>query len=150
MRAITNGDGSGSDDSMPPLRTATNSSEAETDYDDESDNDEYVDNYAEEEDDEDEEDEGYGEEDEDEEDKDYDEEDEDLLREFEREAMDAASTIPDFYNPNAPAPELDELAEERKGNPFIKLLSALRGDKDHSCMSHDLIHFLRSRSYVLW
>ena len=85
------------------------------------------------------------------EDKDYDEEDEDLLREFEREAMDAASAIPEFYNPNAPAPELDELAEERKGNPFIKLLSALRGEKgSFMYMSCDLIHFLRSRSYVLW
>ena len=63
-----------------------------------------------------------------------DDEDEDLLKEFEREAMDAVSTIPDFYNPNVPAPELDELTEERKGNPFIKMLSVLRGEKDHSCM----------------
>ena len=107
------GDDTDSDGPMPTLQTVSDSSEAETDYDDDSDEGEDVDY---------------------DEDEDYDEEDEDLLREFEREAMDAASTIPDFYNPNAPAPELDELAEERKGNPFIKLLSALRGEKYHSCI----------------
>ena len=65
------------------------------------------------------------------EDEDYDDNAEDFLNKSEREAMDAASSVPDFYNPNAPTPELDELAGERKGNPFIKLLSALRGEKGH-------------------
>ena len=123
MRAITNGDGSDSDDSMPSLETASNSSEAETDYDDESDDYDNVDHDGE----------GGRNEGEDE-DEAYDEEDADLLKEFEREAMDAVSAIPDFYNPNAPAPELDQLAEERKGNPFIKLLSALRGEIGYSCI----------------
>ncbi|KAK7685171.1 hypothetical protein QCA50_011534 [Cerrena zonata] len=107
--ALTNGDdGDDSDGSMPSLQTVSDSSEAETDYDSDDD-------------DSDEDDVEYDE------DENYDEEDEDMLREMEREAMDAASTDPDFYNPNAPASEFDELAEDRKNNPFIKLLGALRG-----------------------
>ena len=87
--------------------------------------------------------------DDDDEDEDYDEDDEDLLKEFEREAMDAVSTIPNFYNPNVLAPELDELTEERKGNPFIKMLNTLRGEKNRSCVPRELIHFLRYRSHFL-
>lgn len=106
--AITNDDGDDSDGSMPSLQTVSDSSEAETDYD----GSEYETDDEDVEYDEDEE---------------YDEEDEDILRELAREAMDAASTVPDFYDPKATAPEIDELAEERKSNPFIKLLGALRG-----------------------
>ena len=115
---------------MPSLQTVSDSSEAETDYEDSSDEDDEIEY---------------------EQDEDYDEEDEDLLREFEREAMDAASTIPDFYNPSASAPELDELAEERRGNPFIKLLSALRGENDHSriWLVISCICFF-NRPYVFW
>lgn len=59
---------------------------------------------------------------------DYDSEDEEHYRTMLREAMDAAMAIPEFFDPKTTVPEFDALAEERKGNPFLKLLGSLRGE----------------------
>ena len=58
----------------------------------------------------------------------YDSEEEELYRNFLREAMDAAMAIPEFFDRKVDVPEFDTMAEERKGNPFLKLLSSLRGN----------------------
>ncbi|KAF8444599.1 hypothetical protein L210DRAFT_978319 [Boletus edulis BED1] len=58
---------------------------------------------------------------------DYDSEDEELYRIMLREAMDTAMAIPEFFDPKTNVSEFDALAEERKGNPFLKLLGSLRG-----------------------
>jgi hypothetical protein len=36
-------------------------------------------------------------------------------------------SIPEFSDAKTPIPEFDALAEERKDNPFLKLLGSLRG-----------------------
>jgi len=64
----------------------------------------------------------------DEEETDYDSEDEEHYRTMLRDAMDTAMAIPEFFDPKTPVPEFDALAEERKGNPFLKLLGSLRGE----------------------
>lgn len=98
--------------SMPSLQTISESSEAEdNEFDD---------------DDEEEEEEDSDEDSEDE-DEHYDEDEEDHLREMLREAMDVATADPDFYNPRREAADFRDMAEDRKGNPFIKLLGSLRG-----------------------
>ncbi|KAH0827858.1 hypothetical protein J3R83DRAFT_3485 [Lanmaoa asiatica] len=58
---------------------------------------------------------------------DYDSEEEELYRGMLREAMDTAMAIPEFFDPKTTVPDFDALAEERKGNPFLKLLGSLRG-----------------------
>ncbi|KAF9227359.1 hypothetical protein BS17DRAFT_775364 [Gyrodon lividus] len=58
---------------------------------------------------------------------DYDSEDEELYRTMLREAMDTAMAIPEFFDPKTAVPEFDALTEDRKGNPFLKLLGSLRG-----------------------
>ena len=105
--AIT--DGNDSDDSMPSLQTVSDSSE-EDDDDGGADDDCGAD---------DDDDDSDGSED-------YDTDEEDELRDWLREAMDTAVASSDFYG-HGPAPEFDSLAEERKGNPFLKLLGSLRG-----------------------
>ena len=60
-------------------------------------------------------------------DEEYDEDEEDHLREMLREAMDMAAADPDFYNPRSEAVYFKEVAEEKQGNAFIKLLGSLRG-----------------------
>ena len=107
---ITNGDDS-DNGSMPSLQTVSDSSEE----------DEYADD-----DDLDGDDESDGDSDED-----YDTDEEDELRDLMREAMDTAVASSDFYNIKGPAPDFDALAEERKGNPFLKLLGSLRGAFTH-------------------
>lgn len=102
--AIMNGDES--DGSMPSLQTVSDSS------DEDDDGDEYDDDEGSESD---------GSND------GYDTDEEDELRDMLREAMDTAVASSDFYNMNGPAPEFDALAEDRKGNPFLKLLGSLRG-----------------------
>lgn len=107
--AITNGEtGDESDGSMPSLQTVSDSSEESegSDYGDDDDDDD--DDSEEESDD------------------DYDEEDEDQLKDMMREAWDTA-TATDFFSYNADPQEFDAMAEDRKGNPFIKLLGSLRG-----------------------
>ncbi len=111
-RAITAGDGNTTDGSMPSLQTVSDSSDEATDFDSDFGDD-----------DDDNDDEGS----EDETDSDYDTDDEDQLREMFREAMDTAAAAPDFYDPRAEAADFDALAEDRQGNPFIKLLGSLRG-----------------------
>ncbi|KDR75158.1 hypothetical protein GALMADRAFT_249095 [Galerina marginata CBS 339.88] len=101
--------GSDSDGSMPGLQSVSNTSDDE-DSDLESD-------------DEDEE-----EEDASDDESGYNTEEEDELRELHREAMDAALEA-DWLNsdPNAPAGIDPFLQEDRKGNPFLKILGSLRG-----------------------
>lgn len=103
--AITNGDDS--DGSMPELQSVSNSSDTDSDSDSDSDSDmEYDDDDAE---------------------SGYNTEEEDELRELLREAMDAAVENDLFQSTNVP-PEIDPFSEEdRKGNPFLKLLGSLRG-----------------------
>ena len=60
---------------------------------------------------------------------DWDTEDEEGVNEYIREMMSVGMGHPDFLNPRAPIPEFDRYAEERKGNPFLKLLGSLRGDQ---------------------
>ena len=102
---ITNGDDS--DGSMPSLQTVSDSSEGEDEFDDDGDGDDESDGGDSE--------------------GDYDTDEEDELRDWLREAMDTAVASSDFYNMKGPAPDFDALAEERKGNPFLKLLGSLRG-----------------------
>uniref|UniRef100_A0A8H8CPI7 Uncharacterized protein n=1 Tax=Psilocybe cubensis TaxID=181762 RepID=A0A8H8CPI7_PSICU len=102
--AITAGDES-SDDSMPGLQSVSNTSDDDDDDDDDSEysEDEYNSD-------------GYN----------TDEEDE--LRELYKEAMNAAHEADWFDTSNTPAgidPFLQE--DDRKGNPFLKILGSLRG-----------------------
>ncbi|GBE81159.1 hypothetical protein SCP_0308850 [Sparassis crispa] len=110
LPAIMNGPADDSDADMPDLQSVSDSS---SEYQSESDDDE--DEYDEDED------ESGGSED------GYDTDEEDALRDMLREAMDTAAATPDFFDPKSPAPEFEALAEERKGNPFLKLLGSLRG-----------------------
>lgn len=106
---ITRGGEDGSDDSMPGLQSVSNSSD-----DEESDED----SASEDDDDDDDSDDESG----------YDTEQEDEMRDMLREAMDTAIEA-DFFALNADAPpELDPLADDRKSNPFLKLLGSLRGE----------------------
>ncbi|CAA7261735.1 unnamed protein product [Cyclocybe aegerita] len=105
--AIT--DGNESHNSMPGLQSVSNTSDSD-------DFDEYTD-----EDDSDEEEEESGSEG-------YDTEQEDEIRDLLREAMDAAHEADWLDTSNGPPPELDPFQQEdRKGNPFLKLLGSLRG-----------------------
>ena len=105
MDGCADDDGS---DSMPPLHSVSDSS-------DENDEDLFFSEDDEEEESDDEE-------------SDYDSEEEEVYRTMLREAMDTAMAIPEFFDPKSTVPEFDALAEERKGNPFIKLLGSLRGE----------------------
>ena len=103
--AITSGDGSGSADSMPGLQSVSNTDDDDGD-DDESDDDEDVNCDV------------------DDPDSCYDAENEDEIREMVDEAkfiarFDAGDNIPSEIDPF--------LQEDRKGNPFLKLLGSLRG-----------------------
>lgn len=110
--AITSGAAdTDSDDSMPALQSVSDSSASDDSEDDsEDDDDDDASNDGS--------DDGY----------DTDEEDE--LREMLKEAMNAAMENPDFFDPKADPKDFqafNKLAEERKGNPFLKLLGSLRG-----------------------
>ena len=124
--AIT--DGNDSDDSMPSLQTVSDSSDEE---DEEADDDDDFD-------DDDEDSDGS---------EDYDTDEEDELRDWLREAMDTAVASSDFYG-RGPAPDFDTLAEERKGNPFLKILGSLRGAFRRAWRSVGPSHLLY-RPYVL-
>ncbi|OCH91443.1 hypothetical protein OBBRIDRAFT_753183 [Obba rivulosa] len=106
--ALTNGDDDDTDGSLPPLQEVSNSS------------DEYSDGASDSsEDSDDDEDHNWGE-------SEYDTDEEDRLREWNREAMDTiAATL--GYGQADPEDGFDALAEERKDNPFLKLLGSLRG-----------------------
>ncbi|KAG6813367.1 hypothetical protein H0H92_011633 [Tricholoma furcatifolium] len=102
--AITDGPADDSDGSMPELQSVSNSSEEESEYDDsdeefESDSDESG----------------------------YDTEEEDELRELLREAMDTAHEADWQHSAQVSDAEMDPFAQDRKGNPFLKLLGSLRG-----------------------
>ncbi|KAG1878280.1 hypothetical protein F4604DRAFT_1923849 [Suillus subluteus] len=112
MLAITDGRGDDdSDGSMPELQSVSDSDESD---DDMIDSDQ---NFGDEDDDSDE----YGTESE------YDSDEEEQYRNMLREAMDTAMAIPEFFDAKTEVPEFEAIAEERKGNPFLKLLGSLRG-----------------------
>lgn len=122
LLAIEDGraDDDDSNDSMPELQSVSDSSDGENDDDifvsenddvEESDDDETA----------------------------YDSEDEEFYRTMLREAMDTAMAIPEFFDPKTTVPEFDALAEERKGNPFLKLLGSLRGEMTYS-ISQSYMH----------
>jgi len=100
-----------SDSSMPGLQSVSNTSE---DDDDDDDDDDYDDSK------------GSGEESEDDQ-AGYNTEEEDENRDMLREAMDMAHEADWISGADLP-PEIDPfLQEDRKGNPFLKLLGSLRG-----------------------
>lgn len=106
-KAITGGSADDSDGSMPELQSASNSSD-EIDTEDDSDFDHYSSS-------EEVNDDGYN------------TEEEDEMREMLREAMDTAHEADWLHSADVP-PEMDPfLQEDRKNNPFLKLLSSLRG-----------------------
>ncbi|TFY60551.1 hypothetical protein EVJ58_g5078 [Rhodofomes roseus] len=106
--AITMGDNSDSNGSMPSLQTVSDSSEEDVSDSDDSDYDD--DDYDDESDE-----------------SGYDTDEEDMMRDMLREAMDTAMATPDFFDSKTEASDFDALAEERKANPFLKLLGSLRG-----------------------
>jgi hypothetical protein len=116
--------GDDSDGSMPPLTEHSDSSAEYNVFNDSDDDDSDSDNNS------DDGDEDDGEESE------YDAEHEDDIRDMLREAMDIAHEA-DFFGSigldSGPGLGLgdgmDSRAEERKGNPFLKLLSSLRGEQ---------------------
>jgi hypothetical protein len=105
LPAITSGATEDSDSSMPDLQSASDSSEddAEDSNKDITDNDDDGD------------DEGG-----------YNTEEEDEMRDMLRAAMDAALEA-DLFDSSNVVPETDLFTEERKGNPFLKLLGSLKG-----------------------
>jgi hypothetical protein len=98
-------DGYDSDDSMPSLQTVSDSDdnfsdeESSDDFETDDEDDEY----------------------------DYETDDEEFMRDLLREAMETATGIEGMFDPRFPAPAMDTVPEDRKGNPFLKLLSSLRG-----------------------
>jgi hypothetical protein len=111
MLAITDGRTDyDSDGSMPSLQSVSDSDESEEDILD-------SDNIGYEDDDSDEYETESG----------YDTDEEELYRTMLREAMDTAMAIPEFFDAKTEVPEFEAMAEERKGNPFLKLLGSLRG-----------------------
>lgn len=114
--AVTRGDNDDdSADSMPGLQSVSNTSENDDDDDDDDDNDDNDgddknhdgDDYL---------------------DSGYDTEEEDERREMVKEAIFIAREGDFFDSGNNIPPEIDPfLQEDRKGNPFLKLLGSLRG-----------------------
>jgi len=115
MLAITDGRvDDESDDSMPSLQSLSDSDESEDDMLD-------LDNFDDDDDSDDETESG------------YDTDEEEQYRTMLREAMDTAMAIPEFFDAKTEIPEFEAMAEERKGNPFLKLLGSLRGWVISSC-----------------
>lgn len=114
VRAITNGDPYEIDDSPPPLQSdsCSDGDDLGSLYDDLT-----SESYGSESDDDGSETESS-----------YDTDEEDMVRDMVREAMDAAHTAPGVLDPNSDAPEFEALAEERRDNPFLKLIGSLRGE----------------------
>ena len=104
--AITSG-GTDSDDSMPGLQSVSNTSDDDEDDDDDEEEEEEEDSSGDE--------------------SGYNTEEEDEIRELWREAMDVAHEA-DYFDASAVQPEIDPFSQEdRKGNPFLKMLGSLRG-----------------------
>lgn len=115
--AITNGPGNDSDDSMPELQSVSNSSDEVDSDDDDSEDDNK---------------------DEDSDDSGYDTEQEDEIRDMLREAMDTAHEADWLHSANV-ASEIDPFSQEdRKGNPFLRLLGSLRGKSFRTFVSVSL------------
>jgi hypothetical protein len=128
--AITNGLTNNSDDSMPDLQSVSNSSDesesiSESDEDDD------------------------GDEDEDSDDSGYDTEQEDEMRDWLREAMDTAHEADWLDTTNAPA-EIDPFQDDRKGNPFLRLLGSLRGKLLRTLHTDISMYHKINRSYVFF
>jgi hypothetical protein len=135
MLAITDGRGDDeSDGSMPELQSVSDSS-------DESDDD-MIDS-----------DQNFGDGDDDsdeyETESEYDSDEEEQYRNMLREAMDTAMAIPEFFDAKTEVPEFEAIAEERKGNPFLKLLGSLRGRANSSYGYHSLTMAAEYRTHVL-
>lgn len=77
----------------------------------------------------------------------WDTEDEEGVNEHIREMMSVGMEHPDFLDPRIPIPKLDKYAEERKDNPFLKLLGSLRGS-NHSSHDELMYLFIGGRPYV--
>ena len=58
---------------------------------------------------------------------DWDTEDEEGINEHYREMMKVGMEHPDFLDSRIPISDFDKYADERKDNPFLKLLGSLRG-----------------------
>jgi hypothetical protein len=117
--AITGTEKSSNDDdelsshsSWPRLQSISGSSDSEGDED----------GFESEEEDED----GSDYETEDEDDEEYDSEDEEMLRGLERQAMAYATQTPSIFE-GKHTEELEDVPDDKKDNPFIKLLGKLRG-----------------------
>lgn len=80
---------------------------------------------------------------------DWDTEDEEGVNDHFREMMDVGMEHPDFLDPRVPIPEFDKYAEERKDNPFLKLLGSLRGDLPFPMIWVPIYLYPGGRSYVL-
>lgn len=131
--AIMNGSDSG-DTSMPSLQTVSSTSD---------DGDDYSSGEESEDEDEDEHSDADSEA--------FDEEEEDRMRDFLREAMDIISADPDYRDPRNEANEFKEMLDEKKGNPFLKLLGNLRGVNTFSGQRrYQYLIFFLLRPYVFW
>jgi hypothetical protein len=100
-----NATGEDSDDEMPELQSVSQST-SEDDRDSDSELESGDDHWDEDE---------------------WDTEDEEGINEHYREMMKVGMEHPDFLDSSIPIPEFDKYAEERKDNPFLKLLGSLRG-----------------------
>jgi len=80
---------------------------------------------------------------------DWDTSDEEGVNDHIREMMDVGTEHPDFLDPRAPIPEFDKYAEERKDNPFLKLLGSLRGDPPSPIFWIPIYLYPGYRSHVL-
>ena len=80
---------------------------------------------------------------------DWDTGDEEGVNDHIREMMDVGLEHPDFLDPRIPIPEFDKYADERKDNPFLKLLGSLRGNLTFPTFRIPIYLYARGRSYVL-
>jgi hypothetical protein len=57
----------------------------------------------------------------------YDSDDEERMRDLVREAMETAMNVEGMFDSRTAAPDISGIPEDRKDNPFLKLLTNLRG-----------------------
>lgn len=69
--------------------------------------------------------------------------DEEAVNEHYREMMKVGMEHPDFLDPKVPIPEFEKFAEERKDNPFLKLLGSLRGARSYLVVVFMLVQLIR-------
>lgn len=126
---LANGSQVSTDSDMPPLQSLSGTDDAEDDDDD----DDFPLDHDEAEDD----DDSSG----------YNTEEEDEMRDLLREAMDVAHES-DWASASHLPKEMDPFEQEdRKGNPFLKLLGSLRGNTTVSSLTYMLISTVRSHVF---